>query len=87
MVAGQPGNVGAGALDSDDLHRADRVGHGCGVGVLVGVDAAAGGVVDGCGLGCNGGHRRPVLLTDGQGGTHQPGNADKTEKGPLARLL
>jgi hypothetical protein len=52
----------------------------------MGVDAA-GDFGDRCGLGCNGGHRRPVLLTDGQGGTHQPGNADKTEKGPLARLL
>jgi hypothetical protein len=27
------------------------------------------------------------LLTEGQGGTHQPGNADKTVMGPLARLL
>lgn len=27
------------------------------------------------------------LVAVGQGGTHQPGNADKTEMGPLARLL
>jgi hypothetical protein len=27
------------------------------------------------------------FVTVGQGGTHQPGNADKTEMGPLARLL
>jgi hypothetical protein len=78
------GGVGRELLGAQ--HAADVVDHGGGVGVLVGVDVA-GDFVDRGGVGCNGGHRRPVLLTGGQGFTHRPGRADKTEKGPLARLL
>jgi hypothetical protein len=55
------------------------------MGVQVGVDTTSD-LERGC-FGCNRGHRRPVVRDWGQGGTHQSGNADKTETGPLARLL
>ncbi|GAA4586348.1 hypothetical protein GCM10023107_43390 [Actinoplanes octamycinicus] len=64
---------------------ADLVDHGGGVGVLVSVDATED--LDHSVIRCNGRHRRPVVRDWVQGGTHQPGNADKTEMGPLARLL
>ncbi|BCJ49344.1 hypothetical protein Asp14428_30220 [Actinoplanes sp. NBRC 14428] len=64
---------------------AELVNRSGGVGVLVGIDATED--LDHGVIRCNGGHRRPVVRDWVQGGTHQPGNADKTEMGPLARLL
>ncbi len=68
-------------------HPPNQVDHRRGVGVLMGIDST--GDVDDRGVfRCNRRHRRPVAR-DWRlgGGTHQPGNADKTEMGPLARLL
>ncbi len=81
--AGVAGRGGGELLRAEDT--ADLVDRGGGVGVLVGVDATED--LDRGVIGCHGGHRRPVVRDWGQGGTHQPGNADKTEMGPLARLL
>ena len=51
---------------------ADRVDHGGGVGVGVGVDTA-GDLADRRVLGCNGGHRRPAAHGRVRGGAHRPG--------------